>query len=150
MSWTFITILTIAPEKNQEAFRKLEQLVKESKQGKLEGGRVLSWFQIDRLNPSLKTSENLSQQEIRQENNLCTSEYREAEELAAEGNSLHGQYRHRKGTCQRERVELPRYPMLRLRNQDYRGRHNQLLANDSFPAGVREPHGRPQRGRCLG
>ncbi len=40
MPWTFVTILTIAPEKNQEAFRKLEQLVRESKQGKLEGGRV--------------------------------------------------------------------------------------------------------------
>lgn len=40
MPWTFITILTIAPEKNQEAFRKLEQLVKESTQGKLEGGAV--------------------------------------------------------------------------------------------------------------
>ncbi len=40
MPWTFITILTIAPEKNQEAFKKLEQLVRESQQGKLEGGRV--------------------------------------------------------------------------------------------------------------
>lgn len=40
MAWTFITILTIAPEKNQEAFGKLEELVTESKQGKLEGGKV--------------------------------------------------------------------------------------------------------------
>lgn len=40
MSWTFITILTITPEKNQGAFRKLGQLVKESRQGKLEGGLV--------------------------------------------------------------------------------------------------------------
>mgnify|MGYP005846693239 CR=1 FL=1 len=40
MAWTFITILTTAPEKTQEAFSKLEQLIKESKEGRLEGGTV--------------------------------------------------------------------------------------------------------------
>ncbi len=40
MPWTFITLITTAPEKTQEAFEELERLVKDSREGKLEGGTV--------------------------------------------------------------------------------------------------------------
>jgi len=40
MPWTFITILTTPPEKTREVFDGLEQLIREPREGELEGGTV--------------------------------------------------------------------------------------------------------------